>query len=697
VGSLQPGDPQHLGPYRLLEVLGAGGFGRVFLGRSADGRLAAVKMILSDHSANPEYLTRFRREAAAARKVGGRFTAQVIDADLDGPVPWLATAYISGPSLAGAVKEFGPLPARSVLTLAAGLADALTAIHAAGLVHRDLKPENVLLARDGPRVIDFGIARATGASTLTSTGVVVGTVAFMSPEQVRGGEVGPPSDVFSLGSVLVFAATGRGPFGYRTTIPVGEVLARVAFQAPSLDQVPPELRALVERCLTKDPARRPSPGDLLAYLGGAHPAADWLPGPVTSTITEHASQPRHSPTSTGESDPDSLRTVISRASSPQLAPPASPHPPRYSPPGHRQGQTPRPQARPRSRPAPRRKRVLATVAGTAVTLAIISAVLLNSGSSYTTLSGADGQPPVTTAFSPNGQVLAGGYSSGLTVLIGNTYLWNVASGRQIAELPRLYGATDSVQALAFSPDGKSLAVGYSKFSGASGGITCIWNITSRKCTLKLRDPASGEVQAMAFSPNGRLLAVADSSGVTYIWNTVNGRLVRTLTGSTAIAFSHDGTMMANGDGTGTVYLWDLTTGRIEATVVLPSNSPVTSIAISPNGKYAAASCFDGSTYLWRLPDNNNSWTVVDHPGNEPIGAVSVIFSPDGKLLLTAESSGTVYVRTVPSLHNIGSLSIPSSGSITEITSVALSPDSDTLAISPNEGPIYLWPAKASHM
>jgi WD40 repeat protein len=332
-----------------------------------------------------------------------------------------------------------------------------------------------------------------------------------------------------------------------------------------------------------------------------------------------------------------------------------------------------------------------------VALAVISAILLNSGSSYTTLSGADGQPPITTAFSPNGKILAGGYSSGSTVLTGNTYLWNAARGRQIAELPGPYGATDSVQAVAFTPDGKSLAVGYSKFTGGSGGITCIWNIASRKCTLKLRDPAAGEVQAAAFSPDGKLLAVADSSDVTYLWNTVNGRLVRTFTGSTAIAFSHNGTMMANGDGTGTVYLWDLATGRIEATVVLPSNSPVTSIAMSPNGKYAAASCFDGSTYLWRLPDNNNSWTVVDHPGNEPIGAVSVIFSPDGKLLLTAESNGTVYVRTVPSLHNIESLSIPSSGSITEITSVALSPGSDTLAISPNEGPIYLWPAKASHM
>jgi eukaryotic-like serine/threonine-protein kinase len=225
LGGLLAGDPKQVGPYRLLEVLGSGGFGRVFLGMSPDGRLVAVKVIRPERAADPEFRARFRREVAAAKKVSGRFTAQVIDADAEGPVPWLATAYVSGPSLAQAVARHGPLPVGSVLALAAGLTEALAAIHSAGLVHRDLKPENVLLAEDGPRVIDFGIARAAGASTLTGTGMLIGTFAFMSPEQVRGGEVGPPSDIFSLGSVLVFAATGQGPFG---TGPTAHLLYRVA-------------------------------------------------------------------------------------------------------------------------------------------------------------------------------------------------------------------------------------------------------------------------------------------------------------------------------------------------------------------------------------------------------------------------------------------------------------------------------------
>ena len=281
LGGLLAGDPTQVGPYRLLDVLGSGGFGRVFLGLSPDGQLAAVKVIRPELAEDPEFRARFRREVAAARKVGGRFTAKVIDADAEGPVPWLATAYVSGPSLAKAVATHGPLPVGSVLALAAGLTEALAAIHAAGLVHRDLKPDNVLLAEDGPRVIDFGIARAAGASTLTGTGVLIGTLAFMSPEQVRAGEVGPPSDVFSLGSVLVFAATGQGPFG---TGPTAHVLYSVAHGTPNLDRVPQEIRPLVQRCLAPEPGHRPTPGDLLAELRPAKPTAGWLPAAVTRDV-----------------------------------------------------------------------------------------------------------------------------------------------------------------------------------------------------------------------------------------------------------------------------------------------------------------------------------------------------------------------------------------------------------------------------
>src|SRR5580692_3109145 len=193
---------------------------------------------------------RFRREVAAAQKVNGLYTALVVDADVDGPVPWLATAYVAGPSLAEAVASNGPLPAASVLVLAAALAEGLGAIHAVGLVHRDLKPSNVLLADEGPRVIDFGISRAAEASVLTHTGLVVGSPGFMSPEQAEGGEVGPPSDVFSLGAVLTFAATGHGPFGAGST---AALVYRVVHGAAALDGIAADLRVLIERCLTKDP------------------------------------------------------------------------------------------------------------------------------------------------------------------------------------------------------------------------------------------------------------------------------------------------------------------------------------------------------------------------------------------------------------------------------------------------------------
>ncbi len=212
---LQPDDPGRIGPYRLRGVLGAGGMGRVFLGVSADGDQVAVKVIRADLAMDPEFRARFRREVTVARKVSSRFTAPLIGADADGPVPWLATAYVTGPSLADAVAQRGPLPAASVLELAAGLAEGVSAIHSAGVIHRDLKPSNVLLAQDGPRVIDFGISVAAETSPLTRTGLLIGSPGYMSPEQVEGREVGPASDIFSLGAVLAFAATGEAPFGTR--------------------------------------------------------------------------------------------------------------------------------------------------------------------------------------------------------------------------------------------------------------------------------------------------------------------------------------------------------------------------------------------------------------------------------------------------------------------------------------------------
>ena len=282
---LQSKDPRQVGRYQLLGRLSAGGMGEVFLGQSPGGRLVAVKLIRDDLAADREFRVRFAREVAAARHVSGMFTAPVVDADLDAPRPWLVTAYVPGPSLAEAVDTQGPLPLSSVLTLAAGLAEGLEAIHAEGMVHRDLKPSNVLLASDGPRIIDFGISRAADATALTRANIFVGSPGYMSPEQAMGEEVGPASDIFSLGAVLTFAAAGDSPFGDGT---VTTLLYRVAHDRPATDRLPSQLRPLVERCLAKDPRMRPTPDQILAELGNVDSGTDWLPQPVAETLIGYA-------------------------------------------------------------------------------------------------------------------------------------------------------------------------------------------------------------------------------------------------------------------------------------------------------------------------------------------------------------------------------------------------------------------------
>ncbi|TGB10309.1 serine/threonine-protein kinase [Streptomyces sp. MZ04] len=282
--ALQAGDPDRVGGYRLVGRLGSGGMGQVFLGRSAGGRPVAVKLVRPEYGTDAGFRRSFAREVEAARRVGGFYTAQVIDADPHAERPWLVSAYVPGPSLQTAVAEHGTLPAKTLRVLAAGLAEGLGAVHNCALVHRDLKPGNVILAADGPRVIDFGIARALEATTHTATGVISGTPAYMSPEQARGDtDITPASDVFSLGSVLTFASTGASPFG------VGHpaaVLYRIVQEEPDLSLVDNELRGLVAACLAKDPAARPEMAEILRAFAGADASDDWLPQRVTTLIAD---------------------------------------------------------------------------------------------------------------------------------------------------------------------------------------------------------------------------------------------------------------------------------------------------------------------------------------------------------------------------------------------------------------------------
>ncbi|MCX4671306.1 serine/threonine protein kinase [Streptomyces sp. NBC_01381] len=292
---LSADDPREIGGYRLHARLGAGGMGVVYLARTPGGRPIALKAVREELAADPEFRRRFADEVASARSIHGLFTAQVVDSGVDAPTPWLATAYVPGPSLQQVIERHGPLPVRTVLLLVAGIAEALQAIHWAGVVHRDLKPANVLLAEDGPRVIDFGIARAADAGGLTGVGLRIGTAAYMAPEQAMGLAVTPATDVFALGALAAYVAGGVLPFGGG---PESAALYRVVHEEPDLSLVPADLYDLLRRCLAKHPDDRPAPSELIDAVR-AHPAVaahpdftdGWLPRGVSSEIAAHGEAP----------------------------------------------------------------------------------------------------------------------------------------------------------------------------------------------------------------------------------------------------------------------------------------------------------------------------------------------------------------------------------------------------------------------
>ncbi|WP_405562040.1 protein kinase domain-containing protein [Streptomyces sp. NBC_01180] len=288
---LQPGDPHHIGAYRLLGRLGTGGMGQVYLARSDRGRTVAVKLVRMELAEIDEFRDRFRLEVRAARRVAGPWAAPVLDADTEAPAPWVATGYVAGPSLHSVVAgAHGPLPERSVRILGSGLAHAVADIHAAGLVHRDLKPSNVLVTIDGPRVIDFGIARALETmsdSGLTRTGALVGSPGFMAPEQIRGDRITPACDVFCLGTVLAYAACGVLPFGTAES-GVHALMFRIAQEPPDLGKLPESLRDLVADCLRKDPAARPTLARILERTDEPTPGSPWLPAPLVAQLGCHA-------------------------------------------------------------------------------------------------------------------------------------------------------------------------------------------------------------------------------------------------------------------------------------------------------------------------------------------------------------------------------------------------------------------------
>ncbi|KUP96492.1 WD40 repeat domain-containing serine/threonine protein kinase [Thermobifida cellulosilytica] len=686
---LQSGDPERVGPYRLVGRLGAGGMGQVFLAHSPGGRPVVVKVIRPEYAADREYRARFAREVEAARRVGGFHTAQVIAADPDADPPWMATAYVPGPSLQQAVQQRGELSEHALRPLAAGLIEGLEAIHSCGLVHRDFKPGNIILAADGPRIIDFGIARPTDASTMTTGGAVMGTLAYMSPEQVGGGPVGPPSDVFSLGSVLAFAATGQSPFGVDS---IGEVVMRIVSKPPELPQLPDDLRRLIHSCWQQDPEQRPTTADLLAQLRTVQFGNTWPPSELADLVGSALRASAVSPErqffatppqsyalpvppprpSTPSSGPKDASPVVEQA-----APPASDDSPRG-----RRARHPR-----RRRPALARNwlvggAVAAVVVGLVATLTVWlwkpNRPLSAMSSSQTTQGPFDVLVLETESevhkvvFSPDGSLLASAESEGMV------RLWDVQTGKELAELQEAPSGSWDV---AFSPDG-SLVVG----SGRNSRIWA-WNVETGQHLATLEGHTHGAVNTVAFSPDGSLLASGGMDSTVRLWDMQTGEQRTVFEGQhdgtvDLVVFSPDGSVLASG-GTGeAVRLWDVENAQLLAELRGYEESVVESLAFSPDGSVLASASDDGTVRLWDVETGEELAELEGHTD----WVRSVVFSPDGSVLATASDDHTVRLWDAGTGKELAELE----GHAGWVNTVMFSPDGSVLASASDDGTVRLW-------
>ncbi|MGW2324688.1 WD40 repeat domain-containing serine/threonine protein kinase [Streptomyces sp. NPDC001700] len=645
---LGPGDPARTGPYRLEGVLGAGGMGRVYLGRTPAGSAVAVKVVHREYAGDASFRKRFEQEVAAARRVQGLYTVPVVDADLQADEPWLATAYVPGPSLQQAVADGEPLSVDTVVGLVARVAEALQSIHAAGVIHRDLKPSNIILTGDGPKVIDFGIARAADVTSVTATGMRTGTPAYMAPEYIRGQSVTEAGDVFALGGVAHFAATGRLPFGGGAD---HAVIYRVLEQAPDLDGCPEPVRAIAARCLEKDPERRPTPAEVIelcrrvsgADIADAHTrTAVSLSG--AEPVTPNAPGAPHAPGS-----PDAETRT---ARSPRGSEPPAPVPPPPAP------------ADPLTVPAPGFPLVLGGV-GIFVLAIILIAVYLPDSSP-------DRGPSLPyRSFAP-------------TTSIGPT------------------GKSGAAGGMAFSPDGKTLA------TGSYEGKVRLWDVASRKvkATFTQRDGVGNEgfeIRDVALSRGGKVLAAANSTGWVTLWDVAEHRQIRFLYGSgESVAFSPDGKLFATGDESKAVDLWDTNGRGDESLAFFDPGTRVKDVAFSPDGRTLVSAGDDSDSnltpkhaaLLWDVAGRDPEPHGQGDPRatfSTPQGVLSVAFSPDGKTLATGSSVGDVRLWDVATGRRTAILSDYYQGTVEHL---AFSPDGKTLA-TPAKNGVLLWNV-ASH-
>ncbi|MBV9449816.1 MAG: protein kinase [Streptosporangiaceae bacterium] len=629
MASLQDDDPHHVAAYRLIERLAVGGMGIVYLGESPGGRLVAVKLIRPDLASDPRFRARFRREVKAAGLVSGFHTAAVVDADPDADPPWMVTQYVPGPSLAARVNCDGPLDPAEVHELAAGLAEGLHAIHSRGLIHRDLKPLNIIMADDGPRIIDFGIAKDAGASSdprLTATGTVVGTPAFLSPEQLDGSPAGPASDIFSLGSVVAFAAAGRAPFDAGTFTATSYSIVN---KPPDLRPLTGRLLGIIAACLAKDPASRPTAAALLAGLYQTRPHRSGSPAPVRRTQAPYVP-----------------------AETPAL-------PPRPAP------------SRLQVRPARRGWRlVTADVGGRWFAAA-------NGDGIITVWIAGPGLPVRSWPAGARVRAMAAGRGDLLVVATddGHVTAWDVAAGTTRRYLPGgvpgLTGPEVRIRSLALDPAGAWLAASVE-------GRLLVWDVTDpSEPRFAVGLPCPADVTALAFDGVGGRLAAGDEDGKVHVWdlteladaapvnaapvsaapvNAASGRVLalarddardRWLTvgahgwpgGSAGVpmraaALSPSGGFAAMiDDARGCVYLAGLDTPA-RPRVLDGTDLTITGVAFAGSGMLALGGS-DGSLRLWHT--SRQAMPVI-RAMDGPVTAVAV--SPDGgRLVVSGRRSG----------------------------------------------------------
>jgi serine/threonine protein kinase/WD40 repeat protein len=741
---LKPGDPNRVGNYRLIGRLGEGGMGQVFLGLSPGGRQVAVKVIHPGYASTKQFRERFAREIEAARRVGGFHTASVVDADPGADPPWMVTAFIHGASLQQAVSGGGPFSLERVCRLGAGLAEGLAAIHACGLVHRDLKPSNVILADDGPRIIDFGIARAAADSPMTTAGMVVGTYSYMSPEQLRGEVAGPASDVFALGCALAFAATARVTFGDDSLV---TVVYRITTEPPDLTGVTQEhgFRQLVSECLAKDPADRPGLAAILERLAEMGSAAEADPAEPAKPTVPHTRPAEYRQPPEPAADTPTPRSVpdVAATSAPPVAaalaashvaatePPPSPYTPPAGPPpypsalpaeptsgqagfpsgggvGLDSGRVGEPSsAEPVHEPTQTARTGDRTAPGPGSDQQHTGPDLTKrdqrpAGEARPPAREAD--PPAREAGPPAWEARPPAWEAGPPAEPGGpgrgrgprrTAL--IIAGVAVLVIGGIVGVLLS----SGSPKASHPEAGQSSHASASPSLHSSPHpsppVVPTQPEVSLHDPGGKNVFGDVFSSE-TVLATGDSNGSSYLWAVATGQLIATLKdpnshGVNSIAFNPSSDTYAMADANGNIYLWNASTGKIIATLSNGSRDD-DRVAISPDGSRVAVGSNGGSTYLWDVAGgqtNSTSTNSFHDPGGKNVYGVA--FSPSGNLLAAGDTNGSTYLWNGTG-QLTATLKDPGSQGLYD---VAFSPNGSLLAVSDavtvsgtSNGVVYLW-------